>query len=371
MPTSLPSLLIAAARRHLIWGIVAAYTLAALTPQWGHAVRDLTLGEMPFSGGRINPTHLLLGILLFCVGLTIRPGDLREVRRFRTSIAWGLAGSWLVPLMALGGLAMAGPAVLGANVWAAFLVGAAVVVAMPPAHSSSVWSQLSGGSAAVTLSIIVLGSLASPILTPLVLGLVSSSTMIDSLSSRQLAESLEVLLAFVVLPAAVGLALRVWLEALFGERLQSPLTAIQGLSLVTLVALNYVNASAARIRLLAEESPRESLAVLLLTAVLCGLVFLLAAGTSRILAKGDARRRSAFLYVTGMKNTGAGLVLAASVLHLSPLAMLVPVFYTLAQHLAAALCDRLSHRPLVPRINPADARPAPRNHPAEFSGRAV
>jgi BASS family bile acid:Na+ symporter len=339
------SSLIGWGRRNLIWLLVAAFALAAFLPGPGDSLRGTDLGEMPFSGGLLSVTHVLLGVLLFGVGLSIRPGDARELWRIRSSIGWGLAGGWLVPLAALGGMALVAPSILDETTWNAFLIGAAIVVAMPAAHSSSVWSQMSGGPAAATLSVIVLGSLLCPLLTPIVLAAVTASSGDVTLRSAELIGSLEVLIAFVVLPAAVGVALRGLLEALCGARSAPVLTLAQGASLLALLVLNYANASAAQVRLIAEHYPVESVLVSLMTVLMCAAVFVVAVLSSRALYGTSSGRRLSFVYVTGMKNTGAGLVLATSVLNVAPLAMLVPVLYTISQHLAAAIVDRLLRTP--------------------------
>jgi ACR3 family arsenite efflux pump ArsB len=156
-----------------------------------------------------------------------------------------------------------------------------------------------------------------------------------------MAGSLEVLTAFVVLPAAIGAACRYLLEAVRPERTAAVLTLVRSTSIVSLLALNYANAAVALPRLALRGLAADALTVAVLSVALCAAVF----GIALLVSRGGRGAHSdtgrSFVYITGMKNTGAALVLAASALGVHPLAALAPVFYTLAQHLAAALTDRL------------------------------
>jgi BASS family bile acid:Na+ symporter len=329
-------------RRNLLWFLIASYALAAIWPGPGDRVRGATLGELPFTSGEFNPTHLLLGVLLFCVGVSIRPEESRQMWRLSRTVVWGVAAAWLVPLLGLAILLGLGACGIGGRGWLAFVTGALVVVAMPPANSASVWSELSGGQAAAAVSIIILGTLLSPLLTPVLLGLSTGvGGDLNGLTPNAAAASLEILVAFVVLPTALGIGVRSLCDAL-SERWQSTLlTASRAVALAALLMLNYANAAVAAPALMADSSLSPTIIVSSLTVLLCGIVFGLAIGVSRWIGDGDAGRRVGFVYVTAMKNTGAALVLATTFLAHQPLAVLVPVVYTVAQHLAAALTDRL------------------------------
>jgi BASS family bile acid:Na+ symporter len=329
-------------RRNLLWCLIASYGMAAGWPAPGDLIRGTRLGELPFTSGEFNPTHLLLGVLLFCVGVTIRPEESRQMRRLSRTVVWGVAAAWLVPLLALAILLSLGVCGVTGAGWLAFVTGAVLVAAMPPANSSSVWSELSGGQAAAAVSIIILGTLLSPLLTPLLLGLSASvGGDLNGLTPAAAATSLEILVAFVVLPTALGIGVRSLGEALSEQWLAGLLTVSRAVALSALLMLNYANAALAAPALLADSSLPQTIVVASVTVLWCGLVFGLAIGVSRWMNGPDAGRRVGFVYVTSMKNTGAALVLATTLLAHQPLAVLVPVVYTVAQHLAAALTDRL------------------------------
>jgi len=326
-------------RRHLIWALLAAYGGAALWPAYGNWLRGLALGELPFTSDPLTATHLLLGTLLLCVGISIRPDETRQLWRMSRLVACGLIGAWLLPAAALGLLLVCCGMAPDSQTWRAFLTGAILVVAMPPANSASVWSEVSGGPAGAAVSAIVLGTLVSPLMTPIVMAGCSGGAG-TALESAEMARSLEVLVAFVVLPTVLGIGLRMLFGLLPARRAAGALAVSRLTSMLALLVLNYANAAAAAPQLVADGSPLAALTVSLLTMLLCATVFGLGWLLSRPAAGDDAGRRATFLYVTGMKNTGAALTLATHLLAATPLAVLVPVFYTIAQHLAAAVTDR-------------------------------
>jgi BASS family bile acid:Na+ symporter len=347
---------LAPARRNVVWLLLAVYALAAFLPATGDELRGLELGQLPFSSGTFNPTHLLLAVLLLCVGVSISPNDARNLRRLTLSVSGGLLGSWLLPIAALammtivGGLWNIGP------VGTAFLAGAVLVVAMPPANSASVWSELSGGQAAMTLWVIILGTLVSPLVTPAVVSAFAGAAARPELLAAQSSGGLlEVLFAFVMLPAALGVALRALLDAFRNAWTPLLIEFSRTVSLAALLLLNYINAAAALPQLVTSSFPAAAAGVVLLTFVLCGLVFALSLAVGRWAGLRTLADRLSFTYVVGMKNTGAALVLASSLLATQPLAVLVPVLYTLAQHFAAAMLDRVAARPV--RTEAIDAPP--------------
>lgn len=359
-PLSL-TMALSSVRRNLIWWLVAAYALAVVWPGPGDHLRRLELGELPFSGGGLNPTHLLLAILLFCVGLSMRSEEARNLWRLSRAVIWGVAGCWLVPLAGLGLIAIAASVCLDSAERIVLLSGAVLVMAMPPANSSSVWSELSGGRTAATVTVIILGTALSPVMTPLVLGASMQTIGQTGWLDTGMAASLEVLVAFVVLPAGLGIVVRSLLES-FGSRvLERVLSGGRVASLSSLLLLNYANAAAAVPQLLADGITHSALTVALWSVLLCLAVFAVGMVVGRGLAADDVSQRLAFVYVTGMKNTGAALVLATTLLDGRPLAVLVPVFYTLAQHLTAALIDRWVGSPLR---QSADARLAQATTPS-------
>jgi BASS family bile acid:Na+ symporter len=335
-----------AMRRNLIWFLLATYAVAAVWPERGSELARWSLGSLPFSGEGLRVTHLLLAVLLFCVGIAIRSGDARNLWRFSRTVTLGLIGGWLLPPMVLACCAWLGSAVVGGGEWDAFLIGAILVVAMPAANSSSIWSELCGGQAAAIVTVIVLGTLLTPLAAPLIVSLFTTLMGADHLQiPLSTASLLEVLFAFVMLPVALGIVVRALLDAAVPSGAAMLLHGARVVSLFALLALNYVNASVALPQVVSGARMASAGIVAVLTAGFCSVVFFAAAAIGRRWPGGPPGNQLGFVYVTSMKNTGAALVLAVSLFPEQPHVALVPVLYTLTQHFAAALLDRLTCGP--------------------------
>ncbi len=330
-------LVVRALRRHLIWCLVGAYALAMVWPGPGNALRNVGLGVMPFSGMPINPTHLLLATLLFCVGRSLDAGAVREQGEAWKGLLVLLGGTWLIPIAVLVLFRLLPQAYLERSLSEAFLLGAALTISMPPANSASVWTDLSGGAASKTVSLIVLGTVSCPVVTPLVLQVFTPETAAGLVDSKALIGSLEVLIAFVVLPVSFGMLTRRQWEMSDAEAEDDSLFP-RGVSLAALLLLNYSNGAAA-LPYLWESSEWGRWVLPLLSVMLCSTIFLVTLGMA-VLRKRSWQQEVPFLYSTGMRNTGAALVLTVSFFPDQPEVALVPVFYTMAQHMAAALIDR-------------------------------
>ncbi|MEZ6064512.1 MAG: bile acid:sodium symporter [Planctomycetaceae bacterium] len=335
-PPSAPSPL----RRYLIWWLLLAYALAAGLPQVGDALRRVSLGQLPFSGSDVNPTHWLLAWLLFSVGLSTRLSETRQLWRHPRLLARGLAGGWLVPLACFGLLAVIGRVTLSEQALSAFLAGGLLVVAMPPANSASVWSELSGAEVIRTVGVIVLGTLLCPFITPLLLSLFAPLVGTTAVGPAAMRSSLETLGLFVVLPVLGGMVTRAWLQPAGEAATPGWLRMVHGSSIIALLVLNYSNGAVALPKLVQNGVSLTAAEVASATCLLCGFVFIGGLYVGRRMRQEPPAEQLSFVYVTSMKNTGAALVLASTVVANEPLAALVPVFYTVAQHLAAAVLDR-------------------------------
>jgi BASS family bile acid:Na+ symporter len=329
--------------RHFLTLLVATYALAAVGPTGGTAVRDVTLGELAAFGGRTPLTlpMALLAVLLFNAGLGTRLDRLRALGRRPAVLAAGLAANFAVPLATL---AAAGQLLrLWPNAAEArdLLVGLALVAAMPVAGSSAGWAQNAGGDTALSLGLILLSTLLSPLTTPAVLraaGLVAGGDGAAALAG--LAGGTGALLtACVLVPSAAGVAARL----VAGRAASAAMPALKLVNAVIILVLCYANASACLPQALAR--PDWDFLGLVLAAVAGQGVLAFAAGGWVGRAVGaDRSQRASLVFGLGMSNNGTGLVLAAEVLTSHPMGMLPVVAYNLVQHLLAGAADRALRR---------------------------
>lgn len=319
---------------NFLWLLVACYLLAAVAPGPGLAIRRLSYTRS--TGDEISAPLLLLALLLFCAAAVVRWSQVRELLVRPGILLVSLLAVWIVPGALVGLLGWLLP---GAQLSAGMMVGLALVAAMPVANSSVAWTQNAHGNVALGLGLIVLTIVLSPLATPQMLKLMGLAL------SPEETEHCETLvqqftgmffIVWVILPSIAGLVCNRLAGA---ERIARARGSIRLVSAITLLVLNYANASLAMPKLLDSKSwaPILLSAVLALSIPLLG--FASAWAISRLGKLGQATWIS-LIFGFSMKHTGLALVLAGEVLQDEPQVILLIVQATLLQHIVAGMVDR-------------------------------
>lgn len=322
--------------RHFLGLLVACYVLAALWPIPGLALRNARL-SLPGMGAQ-NAPMLLLALLLFCASLSVRWQQAKSALERPSATAWALVAAWIAPgllVTGLGTLLTRWGEAASASGW---LVGLALVAAMPVANSSAGWSQNSGGNVALSLALIVASIVLSPLATPRMLQLMGWAMSADEAETigRAIAKfSGSTFIAWVLLPSLAGGA-TAWLAG--ASRVARWRPWLRLITLVDLLLLNYANASLALQETLHDESWTSG-AIAGCLALALSLVGAAAGAFTGRLLRLDAESRTSLLYGLSMKHTGLALVVAGEALPDQPRVILLIVLATLAQHLVAATID--------------------------------
>jgi BASS family bile acid:Na+ symporter len=322
--------------RHFLWLLVAAYVLAGVAPEFGCWLSGLVGTTRVFGHAvRVSAPAVMLGILLFAAGFAVRTEHLRGVVRRPLALAVGLAASVAVPVLVL----IATSPLL--SLWhdpaeaRDLVVGLAIVAAMPVAGSSAGWSRAADGDCALSLALVLLSTLLSPITTPLAL---DAATAFAPGDARGVLSHLAgvggagaFVVAWVVIPTCLGLLCRCvvggrWADAA-GPRMKLWTSAI-------LLGLCYANASACLPVVIADPDWDFLALVVVAAGVMCGAAFV-AGFTAARSVRADPARRAALVFGVGMANNGAGLALAAGALAGCPMSLLPVVAINLVQHLGA------------------------------------
>src|SRR5262249_21703654 len=151
--------------RHFLWLLLGAYGAAALAPGPGLWLKDLALPEVRFFGeqGRVTLPMLLLALLLVHARLGAGASPARERLGGLPLLAVGLAANLLVPL------AFVALAAVTLRPWPepdeaqGLVMGLALIAAMPVAGSSTAWSQNNNGDVRLSLALVLLSTLLSPL----------------------------------------------------------------------------------------------------------------------------------------------------------------------------------------------------------------
>jgi BASS family bile acid:Na+ symporter len=307
-------------------GAYAAVLLFPLLVLAGGLVGFLAPGAVGGLSGWVNP---LLGLVMFGMGLTLRPVDFALVARRPLPVLLGVAAQYvLMPLLALlVVLVLRLPPELAAGV---ILVGCA-----PGGTASNVVSYLARGDVALSVAMTSISTLLAPLLTPLLtLWLAGQYLPVDGGS---MAWSIT---RIVLLPVVLGLAVRLLLPGLVRRAL--PVLPWVSVAAVALIVAIVVSASADRI----VEAGLLVLAAVALHNVL-GLVLGHLVGALTGLP--PAARRTIAVEV-GMQNSGLAAGLAAQ--YLNPLAALPGAVFSVWHNLSGAVFALVCRR--------ADARAARR-----------
>jgi BASS family bile acid:Na+ symporter len=327
--------------RYFLLVLLGVYALAGVAPAPGAYIREVAV-TLP-DGTRERVSMLLLAVLLFCAAAVIRWGQFRDVLERPSILVGGLLASWIGPALLVIAAGAVAPRLAGGEATAGLLVGLALVAAMPVANSSAGWTQNTGGNVALCLGLIVISILLSPLATPSLLklmGLVLSGQDTARIEKVVTQFSGWRFILWVILPSLAGAA-AAW--AAGPERRDRAKPWLRLIALVTILVLNYANASLA----VDEIWDNHEWGVVAVAAGLATGTCLV--GVALALVQGRLYRlsrpaRTALLFSLSMKHTGLALVLAGEILGDHPRVILVILLTTLAQHVVAAAVDwRLQH----------------------------
>jgi BASS family bile acid:Na+ symporter len=218
------------------------------------------------------------------------------------------------------------------------LVGLALIISMPIAGSSTAWAQNADGNLTLSLTLVILSTLASPFTTPFILNIFGAITLGDySTDLQELSGSGTNIFMFltVVIPSFLGIIA----HFLLGEKMIAQFKpALKLANYLVLLLLNYSNASISLPQAFAKPDWDFLGFVLGVTGALCLIGF----GSGFLIAKALNAPKSdqaSLMFGLGMNNNGTGLVLAGSALSDHPAVFLPMIFYTLIQQLVAASVD--------------------------------
>ncbi|WP_051855214.1 bile acid:sodium symporter family protein [Streptomyces sp. NRRL B-1347] len=256
----------------------------------------------------------LLGVVMFCMGLTMTPADFQGVARRPWAVALGLVAHYVI-MPGLGWLvahALDLSPQLAAGV---ILVGCA-----PSGTASNVVTYLARGDVALSVSVATVSTMVAPLVTPpLTLLLAGEYLPVDAGSM------VTDILKTVLLPVVAGLLVRLFL----GRYVDRALGALPWLSAATIAVIVavVVAGSAAAIK---------SAAALVLLAVVLhnGLGLALGYGAGRLARLGAPASR-AMAFEVGMQNSGLAASLATA--HFSPLAALPAAIFSVWHNVSGSL----------------------------------
>ncbi|WP_408007367.1 bile acid:sodium symporter family protein [Pseudalkalibacillus sp. A8] len=242
---------------------------------------------------------ILLGVVMFGMGLTLKPVDFKLVLKKPVPVIIGVAAQFIImPLIALGlAYAMNLPAELAA--------GLVLLGSVPGGTASNVMVYLAKGNLALSVAMTSLSTMLAPILTPLILlGLAGQWLPVDPVAM------FISIVQVIILPITLGILIR----KIFPTTVQKSATIIPLISVVAIIIIVSAVVSAN------VESIATSGLIIFSAVMLHNLLGLMLGYTTAWAMRLDESKRRAISIEVGMQNSGLGVALATA--HFGPLAAL-------------------------------------------------
>ncbi|MCA9263313.1 MAG: bile acid:sodium symporter [Planctomycetales bacterium] len=332
-------------QRVFVWLVLAAYVSAALFPSPGMWIRYVHFGHLTVLGVQLKVTLplLMLAFLLFNAGVGTRVSELPGLVRHPSVLVLGVLGVVAIPLALVFAVALMGQWWTEPNEVQQLLVGLSVLAAMPIAGASPAWSQNSNGNLTLSLGLLLVSTILSPLATPLVLRAVQCETTgsyARALGHVAGGRTQLLLCVYVILPVVAGILVR---TSVGTSRTLVVRPYLKSINFVLLLLLAYANASICLPKTLAKPDFDFIFPVLAISTLLCAVSFACAFGLAKMV-RAERANGISLLFGIGMRNTSAGLVLASIMLERLPQVLLPIIFYSLLQNVVAAVTSNLLQR---------------------------
>lgn len=328
---------------HFLLILIGAYLAAAFVPGPGQFIRDVSFGRLAMPGAgsiNISPSLLMLSFLLFNAGLGIKLEEIKHLAKKPALTVAGFLANTLVPLALIFLCSGAFANWHNPEEVQNLLIGLALIFSMPIAGSSTAWSQNANGNLALSLGLVLLSTILSPLLTPITLSgfsVIANNHYAADLKLMASQGTNAFMCLTVVLPSILGIACNYLLSKGAKAKL-APMMKLVNYGV--LLTLNYSNASTALPTVLPKLDLDFITLLVLSTSLLCSFAFAAGWAISKMF-KANKADMAALMFGLGMNNNGTGLVLAGAMLADHPQVMLPLIFYTLFQQVIAAIVDRI------------------------------
>ncbi|MEU3270520.1 bile acid:sodium symporter family protein [Saccharomonospora sp. NPDC006951] len=257
---------------------------------------------------------VLLGIIMFGMGLTLRAADFALVLRRPHLVLLGLAAQFLIMPLTAWGISW----LLGLS--GTLLIGMVLVGSAPGGTASNVIVYLGRGDVALSVTLTSIATLLAPVLTPLLVLWLAGSGLPVGFGDLFLS-----IVQVVLVPVVAGLLVRA-LASRFVERVLPylPLVSVAG---IMAVVFGVIGANA--------DAVTTSGAVLVLAVILHNGAGLLLGYAAAAAFRVDVRARRAVSIEVGMQNSGLAASLATA--HFAPLAALPAALFSVWHNVSGAL----------------------------------
>lgn len=264
---------------------------------------------------------ILLGIVMFGMGLTISGADFKEVFTRPKDVAVGVVGQFLImPSLAF-------LLAKGLSLPPEIAVGVILVGCCPGGTSSNVMTFLSKGDVALSVTVTSITTLLAPLVTPALIYLLASEWIdIDPMSI------FVSIVQVVLVPIILGLVV----QKLFNKEAKASVKVMPLVSVVAIVAI--VSAVVAG----SQEKIAETGALIFAVVVLHNVLGYLIGYLFGKLFGMNLPKKKAIAIEVGMQNSGLGATLANA--HFSPLAAVPSAIFSVWHNISGPILATIFRR---------------------------
>jgi bile acid:Na+ symporter, BASS family len=257
---------------------------------------------------------LLLGIIMFGMGLTLSLQDFKAVFQSPKSVMIGVIAQYtIMPLLAFG---LATVFQLSPEV----AVGVILVGCCPGGTASNVMTFLAKGNTALSVAVTSVSTLLAPILTPALTLLFASKWLPVSAGSLVLS-----IVQIVLVPIILGIIVKL----LFSKQVEKSIAVLPLISVIGIVAV-----ASAVVAVNAGKIAETGLLIFSIVVLHNGLGLLLGYLLAKMLKLNFADQKAISIEV-GMQNSGLGAALAVA--HFSPLAAVPSAIFSVWHNISGPL----------------------------------
>ncbi len=260
--------------------------------------------------------NTLLGIVMFGMGLTLKPNDFRILFSHPKDVLIGTVAQFLImPLLAF-------LLVKAFSLTPELAVGVILVGTCPGGTSSNVMTYLAKGDVALSVGITSASTILAPVMTPLLTYVYAGKTVDVNMLSMFLS-----IIQVVLLPIAIGFAVNRFFSR-FAEKAIDVLPLVSTLAIVAIVGA-VVSANAARLM-------GCGLLILIIVVQHNLLGYALGYAAAKLL-KMDTTKRRAVAIEVGMQNSGLATSLATVHFAQYPLATIPGAVFSVWHNVSGAI----------------------------------
>ncbi|RNA70014.1 bile acid:sodium symporter family protein [Alteribacter keqinensis] len=273
---------------------------------------------------------ILLGVVMFGMGLTLKPVDFKLVIKKPVPVIFGVAAQYvLMPLVALA-LAFI------LNLPPELAAGLVLLGSVPGGTASNVMVYLAKGNLALSVAMTSFSTMLAPVLTPLILLALAGQWMpVDPMAM------FVSIVQVIIIPIALGIFIR----RLFPVAVNKSVSVIPLISVLAIIIIVSAVVSGN------VESIATSGLLIFTAVMLHNLAGLFLGYLAAFLMRLDESKRRAISIEVGMQNSGLGVALATA--HFGPLAALPNVIAAVWHNISGPILATIwSKKPVNREENP-------------------